>query len=234
MARVIVFDVNETLLDLSGLDEHFVHTFGDPAARREWFTQVIQSALVSTLLGPYADFGACAAAALEMTAARREVLLADDERDAILTGLRRLHPHPDVHESLQRLRSVGLRLATLTNSTQEVAEAQLQHAGIRHYFEQALSADSVHRLKPAPEPYRMAAERLGVSISEIRLVACHAWDIAGALHAGCAAAFVARPGMVFDPLVDRPDIVGVNLRDAAEQIVHVEHSGGTPQPRSRP
>jgi len=35
----------------------------------------------------------------------------------------------------------------------------------------------------------MVAERLGVGTGELRLVAAHAWDIAGALHAGCAAAF---------------------------------------------
>lgn len=224
MPRIIVFDVNETLLDLSGLDPHFVHAFGDPAVRREWFAQMIQSALVSTLLGPYKTFSACAASALDMTTARHDVLLTEEERDVILKGLRRLQPHPDVHDSLQRLRAAGLRLATLTNSTLEVAEAQLRHAGIREYFEQALSADSVHRLKPAPEPYRMAAERLGVTTAEIRLVACHAWDIAGALHAGCAAAFVACPGMVFDRLVAQPDIVGGNLHDITEQILRVEHA----------
>ncbi len=224
MSRVIVFDVNETLLDLSGLDPHFVHAFGDPAVRREWFAQMIQSALVSTLLGPYKTFGACAASALDMTTARHDVLLTAEERDAILRGLRRLQPHPDVHDSLRRLRAAGLRLATLTNSTQEVAEAQLHHAGIREYFEQTLSADSVQRLKPAPEPYRMAAERLGVTLAEIRLVACHAWDIAGALHAGCAAAFVARPGMVFDRLVAQPDIVGGTLYDITDQILREDQA----------
>ncbi len=224
MARVIVFDVNETLLDLSGLNPHFVHAFGNPAVRREWFAQMIQSALVSTLIGPYKTFGACAASALDMTTARHDVLLTEEERDAILRGLRRLQPHPDVHDSLHRLRAAGLRLATLTNSTEEVAEAQLRHAGIREYFEQALSADSVQCLKPAPEPYRMAAERLGVTPAEIRLVACHAWDIAGALHAGCAAAFVARPGMVFDRLVAQPDIVGGNLYDITDQILRVEQA----------
>jgi 2-haloacid dehalogenase len=44
----------------------------------------------------------------------------------------------------------------------------------------------------------MAAERMGVTIGEIRMIAAHAWDIAGARRAGCAAAFVARPGMVLD------------------------------------
>jgi len=82
-----------------------------------------------------------------------------------------------------------------------------------------LSADEVRRLKPAPEPYRMAAGRLGVEIAEMRLVAAHAWDIAGALRAGCAAAFVARPGAVLDPLVERPEVVGADVGEVADQVL---------------
>src|ERR671931_2479101 len=132
--------------------------------------------------------------------------------------MRQLPPHPEVRESLERLRDAGLRLAALTNSPPQVAEAQLTNAGLRGYFEQALSADAVRRLKPAPAPYHMAAERLGVPRGAIRLIAAHAWDVAGALRAGCAAAFVARPGKVLDPLVEPPDVVGANLREVAERI----------------
>jgi 2-haloacid dehalogenase len=65
----------------------------------------------------------------------------------------------------------------------------------------------------------MAAERMGVEVGRVRLIAAHAWDIAGALRAGCAAAFVARPNMVLDPLVERPDIVGADLREVADRIL---------------
>ena len=133
--------------------------------------------------------------------------------------MRRLPPHPEIRQSLERLRGAGLRLATLTNSTAEVGEAQLVNAGLRDLFELALSADAVRRLKPAPQPYRMAAERLGVEPGDVRLVAAHAWDVAGALRAGCATAFVARPGKVLDPLVPRPDIVGADLREVADRIL---------------
>jgi 2-haloacid dehalogenase len=98
----------------------------------------------------------------------------------------------------------------------------MENSGLRDYFEQILSADDVERLKPAPEPYRMAAESLGVKVGEVRLVAAHAWDVAGAMRAGCAAAFVARPGMVLDPLVERPDVVGADLWEVAARILEIE------------
>jgi 2-haloacid dehalogenase len=219
MARVCVFDVNETLLDLGALDPHFERAFGDAGVRRVWFLQLLQSALVATVTGAYSNFGQVGAAALQMVAEREGVDLSDEDRQRILGGLRELPAHPEVTDSLQRLRDAGLRLATLTNSTQQVAEAQMENSGLRGYFEQILSADAVGSLKPAPEPYRMAAGSLGVGVEGIRLVAAHAWDVAGALRAGCAAAFVARPGMVLDPLVERPDVVGADLMEVADRIL---------------
>jgi 2-haloacid dehalogenase len=216
---VYVFDVNETLLDLASLDPHFARAFGDAEVRRAWFSQMLQVAMVTTITGPYTTFGRCAAAALDMTAERAGVTLADADRAAILDGIATLPPHPEVPGALRRLRDAGLRLATLTNSTGQVAEAQLTGAGLRDLFELALSADDAGRLKPAPEPYRMAAERLGVDLAEVRLVAAHAWDVAGALRAGAGAIFVARPGAVLDPLIDPPpELVVADLAELADRL----------------
>jgi 2-haloacid dehalogenase len=222
MPRVCVFDVNETLLDLSALDEHFERIFGDASVRRTWFLQVLQSAMVATITDAYSEFGAVGAAALQMTAERLNVEISEEDRQKILGGMRELPPHPEVPESLDRLRDSGLRLAALTNSAQQVAEAQLENAGVADRFERILSADSVKRLKPAPAPYHFAAKSLGVGAGGIRLVAAHAWDVAGAMRAGCAAAFVARPGMVLDPLAEIPDVVGEDMRGVAEKILEVE------------
>jgi 2-haloacid dehalogenase len=113
-------------------------------------------------------------------------------------------------------------MAALANSTEAFARDQLTNAGLLSFFERVLSADSVRRLKPAREPYEMAARELRVPIGETRLVAAHAWDVAGALRAGAAAAFVARPGMVLDPLVPAPDIVGADLAEVADRMIAID------------
>jgi 2-haloacid dehalogenase len=53
----------------------------------------------------------------------------------------------------------------------------------------------------------------------MRLIAAHAWDVAGAMRAGCAAAFVARPGALWNPLLEKPDVWGKDLREIADLII---------------
>lgn len=222
MPRVIALDVMETLLDVGALDPTFQGLFGDASARQQWFAQMLQSAFVATITDSYTAFGAIGMAALTMVAERRGVTLTEEDRQRIREGITHLPAHPDVRPGLERLRDAGFRLVALTNSTEEVARAQVASAGLRDFFERVFSADTVRRLKPAPEPYRMVADQLGVPIAQIRLVAAHAWDVAGAQRAGCAAAFVARPGQVLDPLAARPDVVGADMGAVAEQIITAE------------
>ena len=63
---------------------------------------------------------------------------------------------------------------------------------------------------------------MGVEPEQTRLIAAHGWDVAGAMRAGCAAAFIARPGMVLEPLFEPPDIVAPDLLQVAERIIAVD------------
>jgi 2-haloacid dehalogenase len=219
MAKVCVFDVMETLLDLKTLDSLFEGTLGDATARQQWFSQVVQSAMVSTITDEYQDFSIIGRASLEMMVDRRRLKVDDDRIDGILGAVRRLRPHPDVAPALERLKSANVRMAALSNSTVEAVEEQLGNAGLRDYFEVVLSADSVRQFKPAPRVYQKAAEALGIQPSEMLLISAHDWDVSGALHAGCAAAFVGRENQVLNPLSGKPEIIGKDLGDVAEQIV---------------
>jgi 2-haloacid dehalogenase len=217
--RVIVFDVIETLLDLNTLAPQFERVFGDAASLHDFFSQMLQSAFAITVAGIYADFGAVARAALKMTAERRGIELSEQGMMQILGGIRSLPAHPEVPASLKRLQSAGFRMAALTNSARKVLESQVSAAGISEYFEQLLTVDTVRQFKPAAAVYQSAAASLGVETTNIRMVAAHSWDVGGALRAGCAAAFVARPGMVLDPLFDKPDIVGRDLAEIVDRIL---------------
>lgn len=216
---VLAFDVNETLLDLSVLDAHFERIFGDADVRPLWFGQMLQLSFVGAITDVYVDFTTAQRAALQMVAERRGVQIGRDEVDEIVGGMRALPAHPEVRDALLRLRDHGLPLCTLTNSPLEVVEAQLEFAGLRDCFDAVLSADEVERLKPAREPYELVAERMSAEIAAVILIAAHAWDISGALAAGCAAAFVARPAAIASPLGAQAEIAGVDISEVADRII---------------
>ena len=219
MPRILAFDVNETLLDLSALDPLFERTFGGAALRAQWFAQMLQLAFVTAITGGYVDFTTAQHAALRMLAARTRIELSDEAAEEIVGGMRSLPAYPDAAPALDRLREGGFTLCALTNSPLDVVTAQLDGTGLSDRFEAILSADQVRVVKPGREPYELVARTFGVPIGEVRLVAAHAWDCAGALAAGCAAAFVARPGMVLSPLGEQPDIVGDDLEEVASLIL---------------
>ena len=217
--EVLAFDVNETLLDLRALDDVFASVFGDAALRTAWFQQMLQLAFVGGLTGEYVDFTTAQHKALEMLAARTGTTLSGEQSEEIVSCMRRLPPHADVREGLSALREAGFRQVTLTNSPLDVVRDQLAFAGLSGLFDDVLSADEVKQLKPGAKPYHHVANRAGVDVSAVRLVAAHAWDVSGALAAGAKAAFVARPGMVLSPVGNQPDIVVDDLRQLAPLLV---------------
>ena len=107
MAKTILFDVNETLLDLAALDLLFERHLGDSALRATWFSQVLLTSMTMTLVGDYADFGAVGGSALGMVAERLGVALGDGQKLEILDGFRALPAHPDAAEGLELLRDSG-------------------------------------------------------------------------------------------------------------------------------
>lgn len=219
MTKVIAFDVNETLLDLRALDAAFDELLGSTALRGQWFAQMLQLSFVGGLTGEYVDFSTAQHAALLMLAERHDRSITADHATEIVDRMSSLPPHPEVAGALRTLRETALKTVALTNSVASVAEAQLINAGIGDYFDDVISADTVKRLKPAPEPYLAVAKAFDVDVSEVRLVAAHSWDVSGALAAGCKAAFVARPGMVLSPIGRQPDIVGTDIAEVVHQIV---------------
>ena len=227
MRPTLVFDVNETLIDLAALDPLFAAHLGDAALRRAWFGQTLQSALLSNVLGDYQDFAVMAAAALDLTAARAGIALDAGARQAILDGLRNLPAHPEVPAALTRLRGHGFRLATLSNSSPAMVAAQLAHAGLADHFEAVLSVDAAACFKPARAVYDMARRALGFDpagepardSNRPWLIAAHHWDTTGAIHAGWHAAFVSRPQMVLGPLDRQPEVIGRDLMEVADALI---------------
>ncbi len=219
--HILVLDVIETMLDINALEPHFMRAFGDGQVLKEWFANLLLYD-VETLAGPYNDFGATAGAVLDMTAAAHRKTLSTGDRSRILQGTLSLPAYPDVRDGLMKFKAGGFRMVTLTNSAPATVEQQLKNAGLTEFFERSFSIDAVKKYKPAAEAYQYVARELRVSIGDLRMIAAHAWDVHGALRAGCAAAFIARPGHALFPIGPKPDISASDLRAAADQIIAAE------------
>ena len=218
--KVIIFDVNETLLSLDPLKT----SVGEALGGREdllplWFSTMLHYSLVETLSDQYHSFGEIGTAALMMVAETQGITLDyDDAKKSIVTPLRSLPPHPDVVEALKALKAEGFRIVSLTNSSSIGVETQFKNAGLTEFFEKRYSVDSVKKFKPHPDTYRMVLEDLDVKPEEVLMVAAHAWDLAGAQNVGLQTAFVKRPGKTLYPNVAKPDYVVSDLMELTKLL----------------
>ena len=217
---IIVFDVNETLLDLETLRPTFDRIFDDRAALRLWFADLITYSEALTLAGVYVPFTDIGGAVLRMLAATRDITISDADSAELTDRFASMPPHPEVPAALRRLRDHGFRLFTLTDNTLEISGRQLETAGVIDLFERRFSVDeTVRRHKPAPEAYHSVASELDVNPGDICLVACHTWDTLGALAAGWQAGLILREGNAPLDVGPQPNYIGADLDAIADQLI---------------
>lgn len=216
----IVCDVNETLLDLAGLDGPFTEVFSERAeeVKRLWFARLLHTSTVMTTVGTWQDFGVVARTVLRDTAERLGLPLGDAQAGDLVGGMRRLRAHPDVVDGITALAGAGHRVVALTNSGQATAEAQLAHAGLDVQLDRILSVDPTLRFKPDPAVYAHAANELGATPWDLVMVAAHDWDCAGAMRCGWRSGFVSRPGQTYNPLLQPPTWRASDLLGLASAI----------------
>ncbi|WAJ44654.1 haloacid dehalogenase type II [Mycobacterium sp. Aquia_216] len=218
---VLVFDVNETLIDIESIAPLFGELFGDERVLREWFGQLVMYSMTATLADCYADFFTLGQGVLHMLADSYRVDITDRDARRLQEQMRTMPAHPDVEAALTALHDNGFRLVTLTNSPHRPGvRTPLDNAGLAGFFEQQLSVESCRAFKPAPLVYRYACEALGVEPADCMMVAAHVWDLLGANNVGFSSALVTRPGN--RPLrvegLPQPTLVVNDLQQLAELL----------------
>jgi 2-haloacid dehalogenase len=231
---VIVFDVNETLMDLDALHPVFDRIFGDPAAMRLWFANLITYSEALTLAGVYVPFTDIGGAVLRMLAATRDITVSEADARELTDRFATMPPHPEVPAALRRLRDHGFRLFTLTDNTLEISGRQLRAAGVIDLFEHRFSVDeTVRRHKPAPEAYQSVAAALELDPGDVCLVACHVWDTIGAQSAGWQAGLILREGNAPLDVGPQPDYIGQDLDKIADQLIERYPAAANASPSGR-
>lgn len=218
---VLVFDVNETLIDITSLEPHFERMFGDRGVLQEWFNQLVLYSMTVTVSERYVDFFTLGQAVFRMIGDSRAVPITESDLDELAYGMRTMPAHPDVAAGLKELSAQGYRLVTLTNSPPKPGvPTPLESAGLADYFERQFSVDAWRVFKPSRQLYTGVAEELGAAPSDCMMVAAHVWDTIGAQSAGFRAALITRPGNAPLPMLElpQPEVVAKDILELAKRL----------------
>jgi len=216
---VLLFDVNETLSDMSPMAGRFEDVGAPGHLAKTWFAGLLRDGFALTVAGVAEPFARIGEEALRThLESYRLTSSLEDSVAHIMGGFRELRVHDDVPEGIRALSDLGMRLVTLSNGSASVAQRLLEKAGLRDHFEQLLSVEDVAIWKPAVAAYAYALDKCGVEPMDARLVAVHPWDTDGAARAGLCSAWINRAGAPYPGYFRSPDLEATSLVDLAEQL----------------
>lgn len=222
----VLFDLNGTLLDPSGIAD----PLGGSAEDRQLVAEAFQEALLLTMADTVSG-GAWRPLTDYLRATLERALRAGGRPlgplDAAIDRAGAMDPFPEADAALTMLRDAGLRTGVLTNSTTDGAERALESVGLRDWFEVVIGSDTVRTFKPHPRVYEQAADHLDTDPAQLCLVAGHAWDVMGAMRAGLRGAWVARSERWLVPVVPQPDVQGEDLEEVTGQLAAQAQQGKT-------
>jgi 2-haloacid dehalogenase len=218
LPQTIVFDVNETLSDMSPLADAFAGEGLPALAAKVWFAGILRDGFALTVTNDNPGFAEIAKDSLQRLCA--DTLGAGDHTaavDNIMGALTSLSVHDDVVPGIEALAALA-QLVTLSNGATSVADVLFERAGIRGHFNRLLSVTDAAKWKPAQEAYEYASSELGLQPGELLLVAVHPWDIHGARRAGLRTAWINRTGTAYPAYFEVPDIEASSLPDLVEKL----------------
>ena len=216
---LLIFDVNETLSDMSPMAKRFEDVGAPAHLATTWFAGLLRDGFALTVVDASDSFAHIAAESLRVDL--HDLPLNRGTAAAIfyiMDGFAGLPVHADVPDGIRALSNLGIRLATLSNGSASVAEALFDRADIRQHFERLLTVEDAGRWKPAQGAYAYALQQCSVDPEDAMLVAVHPWDIDGASRAGLATAWLDRTGGHYPEYFEAPDLQAASLADLADQL----------------
>jgi 2-haloacid dehalogenase len=211
---VIVFDVNETLSDMSPMTQRFADIGAPEHLAKLWFATLLRDGFALTAAGDNGSFPDIGAEVLRGMFAEMELNRNSGSAvEHVMGGFSSLSLHPDVVQGVKALHGAGYRLVTLSNGSTQIAERLFTDAGIRDKFELLLSVEDAPTWKPGKTAYEYAAITCGASTEQMLLTAVHPWDIHGAARAGLSTAWINREGAQYPQYFQAPDHIVPKLPD---------------------
>ena len=135
---VIVFDVNETLSDMSPMGERFAEVGAPAQLAKLWFATLLRDGFALTAAGGNGAFAEIGAEVLRGLLAASDIGMDLDHAVVhVMAGMAGLGLHPGVPEGVRALRATGYRLVTLSNGAQAKSSNVhgVEFGGQRYYYQ---------------------------------------------------------------------------------------------------
>src|SRR5437762_7333860 len=189
--KALAFDAYGTLFDVFSVTSLCEQLFpgNGMALAVMWRTKQLQYSLLRSMMNRYKDFWQVTQDGLVYSAHALKLDLTADKRTRLMDAYLTLAAFPDVKPGLQQLKSMGLRLAVLSNGEPKMLQAATKSAGIAELLDAVISVDEIKVFKPNPRVYELASMHLKTPKANIGFVSSNNWDVNGAGSAGLTTTF---------------------------------------------
>lgn len=191
-----VFDAYGTLFDVHAGAERHKLAIG-PAWRQlsqVWRAKHLEYTWVHALSRRPATFWDLAQQSLDHAIAAVGITIPLGVRQGLLAAYRTMDAYPEVAGVIAALKARGAGVAILSNGDPNMLKDAVRAAKLAGTFDAVLSVAAAGIFKPAPEVYRLAAQRFGCHPRAISFQSSNRWDIAGAKAFGFRCVWVNRTG----------------------------------------
>lgn len=219
-AKICLFDMNGTLIDLAALDPFFREIFGHASFRKLWTERVLQTCFALSLAQKFENHQRIMEETFLTMVREQRAELVSAQRADFKKRLSELPIFFDVREGLELFRQNGYRLIALTNSSAREAHRHLETCGIDDLIEEVFSVEDVKEYRPAANPYLHVANEINVSPARMWMISGHAWDVTGAKEAGYQTALLDRPECGLNHCFSAPDLKEHDLVELAQEVVN--------------
>lgn len=204
--RACVFDAYGTLFDVNSAAAQEKDALGDQWQPLSdlWRSKQLQYTWLRGLMGRHAEFWQVTGDALDYAMTSLKI---DDAalRDRLMAMYLRLKSYPEVKDTLERLKSGGMKLAILSNGSPKMLAAATKNSAIDHVFDAVLSVEEVQVFKPHPSVYALATQHLGLERNEICFLSSNSWDAHAARAYGFHVVWCNRFAQASERIPERPD-----------------------------
>jgi 2-haloacid dehalogenase len=207
--RALIFDAYGTLFDVHSvvqLCEELWPGYGQRLSQL-WRSKQLEYTWQRSLMRRYENFGLVTQASLSHACAALGLDLDDDRKRRLMEAYLNLRMFPDARAALSSLKTMGLKLAILSNGSPAMLRPLVANAGLLGTIKMVISVDELGTYKPAPAVYRRALSKLQLSKKAVGFVSSNCWDACGAKSFGLTSFWINRGNAPLDELGAPPDRV---------------------------